>query len=52
MKVMHRVELGGLRTTIDRVLEAIARFSIPETAVIYESEESYDIVIEWTEGEE
>lgn len=52
MKVTHRVELGGLRTTIDRVLEAVARFSVPETAAIYESEDSYDIVIEWTEGDE
>lgn len=52
MKVMHRIELGNGRTTVDRVLEAIARFSIPEDAAIFESEESYDIVIEWTEGDE
>lgn len=51
MKIAHRVELPS-RTTVDALREAIARFNVPENAVIFESEESYDIVIEWTEGDE
>lgn len=52
MKVSHRVTLGYEAVTVDKVLEAVARFNIPENALLFESEESYDIVIEWNEGEE
>lgn len=52
MKIMHRVVLGYERTSIEKILEAVERFNIPNNADLFESEESYDLVIEWAEGDE
>lgn len=52
MKITHSVVIGYERISIEKILEAVERFNIPNTAHLFESEESYDLVIEWTEGDE
>jgi hypothetical protein len=49
MNVKHIVEFESTLVSIKELKGIVSRLSIPDNALIKEADDSYDIVIEWTE---
>lgn len=52
MKVTHTVEFETTLVSLGELKKVVSRLAIPDNALIKEADDSYDIVIEWTEGDE
>lgn len=49
MKVKHTVEFESTLVSIEELKNVVSRLAIPDNALLKEADDSYDIVIEWSD---